>query len=87
VGISFSTTDVSAEWAKEKNFPYELWADTDKTLALYYGAVSSSEQKTTSRVTKILDEKGNLILEYNDVSFQRNPQDVLEDCKQLFPQK
>ena len=76
-----------AKWLQVQGFQYELWSDTDKTLALYYGAAKSKEQSTTDRITKILDAEGNLVLEYNDVSFQRNPQDVLDDCKILFEKK
>jgi peroxiredoxin len=71
-------------WAEEEEFPFELWTDTDKTLALYYGAISSANATSVSRVTRILDEEGHLLLKYDDASFVTNPTDVLEDCQQLF---
>jgi peroxiredoxin len=61
-----------------------MWNDTDKTLALYYDAITSADQSTPYRVTKILDSEGKLVLEYNDASFLSNPQNVLDDCKIIF---
>ena len=56
----------------------------DKTLALYYGAADSVSQGYPSRVTKILDDTGNLLVTYDDANFATNPYDVLEDCQVLF---
>ena len=70
-----------------KQFPYEMWNDSEKKLALYYGAATSESQKMPARVTRILDSEGKLLLEYNNVNFMANPQDVLDDCKLLFGNK
>lgn len=84
VGVGFEELSSISAWAQDEGYQYEIWADTDKTLALYYGAADSVEQGSPARVTKILDSEGTLVLEYNDASFNSNPLDVLEDCKIIF---
>lgn len=84
VGVGFAELDSIAEWRENEGYQYEMWIDSNKTLALYYGAADSADQSSPDRVTKILDSEGNLVLEYNDASFNSNPQDVLEDCKLIF---
>ena len=84
VGASFDAPAVNQEFAEAEGFLYELWTDDDKTLALTYGAVSSASSSAPSRVTRLLGADGTLLLEYDDVDFGTNPQEVLEDCEQLF---
>ena len=67
-------------WVAEEGFQYEIWTDTNRELALHYGATSSSSSNFASRVTRLLDEDGNLLLEYNNVDFGTNPRLVLDDC-------
>ena len=72
-------------WAEDEGFEYEVWSDDDKTLALYYGAAESSSDWFPSRVTKLLDANGTLILEYVDsVNVGTHPAQVLEDCQAIF---
>ena len=84
VGVGFDELTAISEWAEEEEFQYEIWRDSDKTLALYYGAATSTEQSLPARVTKLLDSEGKLVLEYNDASFLSNPANVLDDCKIIF---
>ena len=85
VGVSFDSPETNASFAAGEGFPYELWTDTSRDLALTYGAASSSSQSSASRVTVVLDESGQLLLTY-DVGFEfgAHPAQVLEDCKALF---
>ena len=84
VGVGFQAPSVNASWVEEEGFQYEVWTDTNRELALYYGAASSASSSYASRITRLLDENGNLLLEYNNVDFGTNPRLVLEDCKLLF---
>ena len=84
VGVGFATVAENHEWYIDKEFRFELWSDTDKTLALFYGAAESASQGYPSRVTKILDAEGNLLVTYDDANFATNPFNVLEDCQYLF---
>ena len=85
VGVSFDKTDKLQEWAVDEGFQFEIWQDTDKTLAVHYGAAENSNAMWPSRVSVLLDKKGEVLLEYKDnVSFGTHPQEVLEDCQLLF---
>lgn len=82
--MSFDSPEVNQGWAIDEGFSYELWSDTDKTLALTYGAARNEAQFAASRVTRLLDADGVLLLEYDEVSAGTNPRQVLEDCEALF---
>jgi peroxiredoxin len=82
--VSFDSPSANQAFADAEGFTFELWTDDDRTLALYYGAIDSPSASYANRVTRILDAEGVLLVEYDDVSFGTNPQEVLEDCEQLF---
>ena len=84
VGVGFDSPEKNLAWAKDEGMTFELWTDTNKTLALTYGAASSASQTAPERKTFILDASGTLVLEYPEVSVGTNPQEVLEDCEILF---
>ena len=84
VGIGFATPTVNLEWAEQEEFPYELWSDTDRVLSLHYDAVTSSDAFFPDRIMRLLDEQGEVLLEYNSVDVSNGPQEVLEDCEGLF---
>ena len=84
IGVGFDSPDNNALWVEDQGYQYEVWSDTNRTLALYYGAATSTEQSYPSRITRLLDTDGSVILEYNDASFLSNPDNVLEDCLLLF---
>lgn len=84
VGVSFDAPTKNQAWAEQEGFAFELWTDTDRTLALTYGAAESADQPFALRVTKVLDANGVLVLEYPKVSVGTHPQKVLDDCVALF---
>jgi len=84
IGVSFDTPTENEDWAVDEGFQFDLWSDTYRDLALYYGAATSPTQGSASRITKILDEDGNLVLEYPVVSVGTHPAQVLADCEILF---
>ena len=84
IGVGFGEPSANQAWIDDQGYQYEIWSDTNRTLAVHYGAADSVDQSYPSRVTKLIDTDGTLILEYNDASFLSNPQDVLDDCNILF---
>ncbi|MCB9664250.1 MAG: peroxiredoxin [Alphaproteobacteria bacterium] len=84
VGVSFDAPDENAAWAQEQAFPFALWTDRDRTLAVHYGSAASAAQAVPRRVTKILDAQGVLVWEYPVVAVGTHPSEVLEDCRALF---
>lgn len=86
VGVGFDDPATNAGWAAEEGFTFELWTDDDKTLALTYGAATSQSSPVPSRVTRVLDADGTLLLEYQVSAIGTHPSEVLADCQVLFGQ-
>lgn len=84
VGVSFDQPEDNQSWAEAQDYTFELWSDDDRTLAVYYGAASSTSAAYADRKTVILDAEGTLVLEYESVNPSSSPQDVLDDCTLLF---
>ena len=83
--MGFDAPERTAPWVEREEFPFEIWTDQEKTLALYYGAATQSSS-VPNRITKILDAEGTLILEYENIGFgiATHPAQVLNDCQLLF---
>ncbi len=84
VAVSFNVPADNVPWVAKEEFEFEIWSDTNKSLALYYGAVDSKAAFFPNRITKLLDASGTLILEYTSVSVDNHPHDVLLDCQAIF---
>jgi peroxiredoxin len=84
VGVSFSGPAFNANWVENQGYQYEIWSDDDRDLSLYYGAIASSIALFPNRVTRVLNENGELVMEYNNVNVNTSPAEVLEDCEVLF---
>ena len=84
IGVSFDSPEENNSWAEEESYLFELWTDDDRTLAVAYGAASSTSASVANRKTMLLDADGTLLLEYLSVSPSGHAQDVLEDCQALF---
>ena len=87
IGAGFNTPEKNLAWATKEKFPYEVWTDSDKTLALAFGAAESKDRDHPKRVTVVLDAKGEVVLRYPDIGIGlgTHPEDVLEDVRVLFP--
>lgn len=85
IGVGFDSPALNSEWSDSEGFTFDLWTDGDRELATYYGAVTTDKQARPSRITKVLDPDGVLVLEYvDDVIVGAHPAEVLEDCGILF---
>jgi len=93
VGVSFDSPAANEAWAndpvvgngvQDAPYQYELWSDTNKTLAIYYGSVSSASAFAAGRVTRLIGGDGDLLLEYGTINVSVSPSEVLSDCQQLF---
>ena len=83
--MGFDSPAKMQSWAQEEGFQYELWTDSERTLALHYGAASSASASFADRITVLLDAQGDLLLEYReDIAVGTHPAQVLEDCQILF---
>jgi peroxiredoxin Q/BCP len=62
IGVSFDDNETHERFAKEHNVPFALVADTERTLATAYGAVSffRSLLNAPTRVTFLIDKEGKI---------------------------
>jgi peroxiredoxin len=84
--VSFDSPEANEAWAEDEGFSFELWTDESRELAMTYGAASSSSTLYASRVTRVLDAEGVLVLEYAVTTISAHPAQVLDDCKLLWPE-
>jgi len=83
--VGLDSPEENHAWSVEEGFNFELWTDVYKTLGLTYGALTTAQDNSLSRVTMLLDEEGTLILEYTEsINVGTHPGQVLEDCLLLF---
>ena len=83
--MSFDDPATNLDWSDREGFPYELWTDADRTLAVTYGAAAKTSASYAARITVILDADSNLLLEYlTDISVGAHPTEVLEECLTVF---
>ena len=81
--MSFADTSTLRTWADDQGFQYELWDDTNKSLAIHYGAGAASSW-FTERITVVLDAEGNQLLTYDGGASRSHADDVLEDVQAIF---
>lgn len=87
VGVSFDSPERNATFKANEEFPYPLWSDVQRELALYYGAATSASAPLANRITVLLDADGTWLLTYVPNAFAglyAHPGQVLEDCQRIF---
>ena len=79
LGASFDTPADNAAFAKKFSFPFPLLSDTDRSLALAYGAADDASAKFAKRVSCLIDEEGRVLRYYPQVSARQHVAEVLQD--------
>lgn len=87
VGVSFGGPEVTKPWVDEEKFGFEVWTDTDRTLARALGAIDEADAKYPKRRTYVLDAQARVLVQWESVNVLANPRDVLDDCTALFKPK
>lgn len=82
--MSFNRPEKNARWVENQEFPYEIWSDSGRELAIQMGAAGSAAAMTPSRITRLVDAEGKIVKMYDRVSVGKHPEEVLEDCRALF---
>jgi peroxiredoxin len=83
--VSKDSPSKNQAWAEEEGFDFELWSDDDGTLGVTYGALRHADDPFETRYTMLLDDDGDLLLEYTDnVVVGTHPGQVLDDCEIIF---
>jgi len=83
--VTFGSPGANNDWAIEENFQYEVWTDSDKTLAVHYQAADNDQAFVPDRITVLLDGDGDLLLGYFEgLAVGTHPAQVLEDCQAIW---
>lgn len=89
IGVSFDPPWFNALFKGNESFPFPLWSDVERELALIYGAAASVDTIFASRITVLLDPEGSWVLHYPvDVvaakSLYVHAQTILDDLALLL---
>ena len=79
LGASFDTPEDNAAFARKFSLPFPLLCDTDKSLAIKYGAADDASARSARRVSCLIDEQGRVLRYYSQVSAREHVGEVLQD--------
>ncbi len=60
LGVSFDPPEVNRAFAEAQGFPFRLLSDTDRRVALAYGAADSADDAFPRRRTYLIDAAGRI---------------------------
>ena len=88
VGVGFTPPEVNLEWCLADGLPFELWEDTERALALAYGAAEDAAQATPDRLAALVDAEGTWTLWWPEQEAGQgvSPNDVLADLYVIYGQ-
>jgi peroxiredoxin len=86
--VSFDAPETNAGFRELNGMQFELWSDdAQHTLATAYGA-GDAQSAAAARVTKLLNEDGDLIVEYvSAIDVGTHPAFVLQDCQTIWAER
>lgn len=79
LGVSFDSVEANAAFAKTHNFGFPLLSDSDRAVALAYGACSDPKAAHAERVSFLIDEEGRIERVYDQVDPRNHAANVLAD--------
>ena len=79
LGVSFDPAEDNAAFAKKFDFPFALLCDTDRKVALAYGACDNPKAAYADRISYLIDEQGRILRVYPQVDPRVHAAEVLAD--------
>ncbi|HVN29333.1 MAG TPA: peroxiredoxin [Candidatus Binataceae bacterium] len=79
VGVSFDSVERNAAFAEKFGFKFPLLCDTDRKIALAYGACSDAKAQYAERISFLIDENGTIARVYDRVDPRDHPARVLAE--------
>lgn len=76
-GVSLDPVAKNKQFADKHAFPFKLLSDTDKKMALAYGAIPNAKTTVAQRKSFLLDEHGRIIHVIDPVNISTHLDDVL----------
>jgi peroxiredoxin Q/BCP len=81
-GVSLDSMESHKKFAAKYDLPFLLLADTDKKIAVAYGA-ADAESRTAARVTYIIDQQGRIARVFPKVNPAEHSAELLEALARL----
>jgi peroxiredoxin len=81
LGITFSATEDLKSWRDEVGLTTELLCDTDRSVAVAYGAAENKEQERPKRISVLVGPGGKVVKTYATPDGETHPAEVLADLK------
>jgi peroxiredoxin Q/BCP len=79
LGASFDSVEENRAFAEKFDFPYSLLCDTDKSLAIAYGAAGDTSAGYPNRISYVIGEDGAVLLAYAKVKPKKHLDQILGD--------
>ncbi len=79
VGIIFSPPEDLNTWIGETGLTTDLLYDSDRAVAMAYGAAESSDQERATRLSVLIGPNGRVVKTYAKPDPATHPADVLND--------
>jgi peroxiredoxin Q/BCP len=77
--VSFDSVDANRRFRAKCDFPFTLLCDTEKALAIAYGAAADANAGAPKRITVVVDPDGKVAKVYPAVKPAEHPRQVLDD--------
>lgn len=79
LGITFSPAEDLKRWRDEVGMTTELLSDTDRSVAVAYGAADSKDQERPKRISILVGPDGKVVKTYGTPDAEAHPEEVLAD--------
>lgn len=79
LGITFSLPEDLEKWIGDTGLTTDLLYDSDRTVAMAYGAAESSDQERPTRLSVLIGSDGKVIKIYTKPDPAAHPTEVLID--------
>ena len=79
LGVSFDQVEDNAAFAQRLSLSFPLLCDTDRSVALAYGACNDPKARYPDRVSVLIDEQGRVMRVYDSVDPRDHAARVLAD--------
>jgi len=76
--VSFDKPADNARFAEKYDFPFPLLSDSDRRIAMAYGAADDAKAEFARRIAYVIDEHGRIAQAHAKVDARTYPKEQLE---------
>ncbi|WP_051482744.1 redoxin domain-containing protein [Thioalkalivibrio sp. HK1] len=84
LGITFSPIEDLARWKAELDLPFDLLSDSDRKVALAWGAAKSENDAKALRLSVLIGADGRILKNYPSPDVHRHIDDLLADIDTML---